>query len=66
MLSFRYVLRLRAGGDEDVVRHVSYARLEQGQTISVAGRGEWIVRELVTSDDAVFNDGVAYCEPAVP
>jgi hypothetical protein len=58
MLSYRYVLRLRYGDqEEEVVRHVSYARLKQGQTLSVAGRGKWIVCGLAPSDDQAFSGG---------
>jgi hypothetical protein len=47
MLSYRYVLRLRYGDqEEEVVRHVSYARLKQGQTLSVAGRASGSCADL--------------------
>jgi hypothetical protein len=64
VLTFRYVLHLKRGDAEDIVRYTSSGRLDEGQTLAIAGRGKWIVCTLVVSDDRVFSDGVAYCRPA--
>lgn len=63
MLRYRYILQLREGSGDSTVRHVSFHPLRIGDLVTVAGRGEWRITELLTTE-TVFNDGIAYAEPA--
>lgn len=63
MLRYRYILQLREGGRESTVRHVSFQPLRVGDVVTVPGHGEWRITEIVTTE-TVFNDGIAYAEPA--
>lgn len=64
MLNFRYVLHLRAGDSERIVRHVSFRALRQGEVISVPGHGEWRVGLIVPDGETELRGGIVYCEPA--
>jgi hypothetical protein len=66
MLSFRYVLVLERGERHQVLRHSSFQPLRVGEHVRTAAHGEWLVTEIVASDDATFRDGVAHCVPAPP
>jgi anti-sigma regulatory factor (Ser/Thr protein kinase) len=62
-LDYRYVLHLRDGEDEQTIRHASLRPLSPGAVLTIADSGDWIVRNLITSDDIRHRDGIADCEP---
>jgi hypothetical protein len=62
MLNYRYVLHLHDGEREQIVRHASFRPLAPGAVISIADAGDWVVREIITSQDAAYRDGIAICE----
>ena len=63
LLDYRYVLHLHDGEDAQIVRHASFRPLSPGAVLTIPGTGDWIVRNLITSDDLSYRGGVATCEP---
>ena len=63
LLDYRYVLHLRDGVGEQTIRHASLRPLSLGAVLTIADSGDWIVRDLITSDDVGHRDGIADCEP---
>ncbi len=63
-MRFRYVLHLQNGEHDEIVRHVSVQPLETGSVLTIRGKGEWRIVNLVRDGEGVFNNGIAYCEPA--
>jgi anti-sigma regulatory factor (Ser/Thr protein kinase) len=63
LLDYRYVLHLRDGDDEQTIRHAALRPLSPGAVLTIADSGDWIVRNLITSDDLRHRDGIAECEP---
>ena len=63
LLDYRYILHLRDGEDDRVIRHASFRPLSPGAVLTIADTGNWIVRNLITSDDMSHRGGIAVCEP---
>jgi hypothetical protein len=63
MLNYRYVLHLHDGEREQIVRHASFRPLAPGAVVSIGDSGDWVVREIITSHDTTYRDGIAVCEP---
>jgi anti-sigma regulatory factor (Ser/Thr protein kinase) len=66
LLDYRYILHLRDGEHDQVVRHASFRPLSPGAVLTIADTGDWIVRNLITSDDISYRGGIAVCKPVRP